>query len=181
MEPQEELPQGQPAPTESGAAPAVDTVSTPSWRSPHRHPWIRKGFITLVVVGVALVLGFSLVYAGKIYPGVSVDGVYLGGLSRAEAITTVNNRLATYRLESIGVQYQNVNLRILPFKLGLEYNVEAAVDLAMQQGRQKIRNGFAGARPGLDDGVILSVERFVNRLGHADLRRPELIIAQLLL
>src|SRR5665213_3392259 len=94
--------------------------------------WSRKLAITLVVIIILTIIGFALVYGGKIYPGVSVDGVYLGGLDRTAAIATVNTRITDYKLEAIPVNANGTTSSIAPFNLNLTYNVTGAVDLALK-------------------------------------------------
>src|SRR4030095_1621781 len=50
----------------------------------------------------------------------------------------------------------------------------------MQKCRQQISEGFAGSRPRFDDDVVLALQSLVDRFGHADLGRAELVVAQLL-
>ncbi len=115
---------------------SASPVSPAYQARPLRGRVLRKLLAASGITVVLAAVGFSLVYGGKVYPGVSVNGVYLGGLDRAAARAAVNKRLEDFKLESIPVQYNNVSLRLLPFKFGLEYDVNQAVDLALEQGRQ---------------------------------------------
>jgi len=49
---------------------------------------------------------------------------------------------------------------------------------AVHQCGQQVGQGFTGACPRFDDDLILVLERTVDRLRHANLRRPEFVILQ---
>ncbi|MBW3537887.1 VanW family protein [Candidatus Parcubacteria bacterium] len=91
---------------------------------------------TLGLVLGLLWLGFSLVYAGKVYPGVSAAGAYLGGLDRDQAITAIAARTDEYERVLIPVEYDNTTFRISPAKLGLTYNAEKLAEAALSHGRR---------------------------------------------
>jgi vancomycin resistance protein YoaR len=101
-----------------------------------RFGWLRKLAITAVVIVILTIIGFALVYGGKIYPGVTVDGVYLGGLNQADAIAAVNTQIANYKLEAIPINAAGTSSSIAPFSLNLSYDVNGAVALALKQGHQ---------------------------------------------
>ena len=54
---------------------------------------IIGGLIIFTVLLVAVVIGFNISFAGKIYPGVSVAGVDLSGMEPAEAASLLEKRL----------------------------------------------------------------------------------------
>src|SRR5688572_12548119 len=91
--------------------------------------WRHHGglLLALPILLVMLVVGFNLAYAGKVFPGVSVAGVYLGGLSPKEAETAVNKRIKEFEAELIPVSQGQTTLRLSPAKLGYEYDVAASV------------------------------------------------------
>lgn len=99
-----------------------------------RHHWIGWT-IAVVIIVAGLFAGFHFVYASKIYPGVSVDGVYLGGMSRADAQQTLAQSLATYQKGQIPVQYASTSLAIDLGQIQLSYDTQAAVDQAYNHGR----------------------------------------------
>jgi len=53
-----------------------------------------SGFVLFLIVITAWTLGFQLVYAGRIFPGVSVAGVDLSGLTRDEAAVKLQQTLS---------------------------------------------------------------------------------------
>lgn len=110
----------------------------PNTESKQFNPWshfaITAGLVALIL-GIAAG-GYSWAYASKVYPSVSVAGVYLGGLRRDEAIAQVNLRLKDYNRELIPIIYGTATVRVPIGKLEPKYDVPSAVDLAMTYGRQ---------------------------------------------
>ena len=51
------------------------------------------GVIIFVVLMVAVVIGFNISFAGKIYPGVSVAGIDLSGLEPAQAAALLEREI----------------------------------------------------------------------------------------
>ncbi len=73
----------------------------------HRNIFDLLGALILAVavVAVLLVLGMQYWYADRIYPGVTVDGVSVGGLTRAAAILQLQETLEKQPLPPIAVSY----------------------------------------------------------------------------
>lgn len=88
----------------------------------------------LVVVGILIVL--RVAYLGKVYPGVSANGVHLGGLSRAEAIKLLDERSKNYQSEEIEVILPSSSTKITGESLGVVYNSKRAAEKAYEIGRQ---------------------------------------------
>jgi vancomycin resistance protein YoaR len=100
----------------------------------HRH-YLAAILGTALVVIVVAVIGFSVVYAGKIYPGVSIDGVYVGGLDRAGAIVAIQNQASSYAKQQLTIQNGATALHIPISSLQLQYG-DQGVDNALKWGRQ---------------------------------------------
>ncbi len=81
---------------------------------------------TLVFIVIVLIVSFELVYAGKIYPGVSANGVYLGGLTKLEAEAKLAKATTAYSTEVLPVAYNNTTLRIPLNQLSLQYNAKVS-------------------------------------------------------
>jgi hypothetical protein len=90
---------------------------------------------SIAVVGLVLALGFNLVYASKVYPGVTADGVYLGGLSRTAAIAAIGQHLDDYDAQVIPLNYGTNTIALNPTKIGVKYDIAQAVDQALGYGR----------------------------------------------
>ena len=101
-----------------------------------RWPWYWRLLGAVVVLAVVLVGSFQFAYQGKIYPGVSADGVYLGGLTKQQALTRLNDRISDFSGHAVPISYGDTVLRIPVRSLGVQYDAQAAVDLAYRFGRQ---------------------------------------------
>jgi vancomycin resistance protein YoaR len=107
--------------------------------NPPRPRWHYFASVTgsFVLVGLLLVGGFSLVYAGKIYPGVTANGVYLGGLTSTEATAALERRIQEYRRELISIDYRDTTIRVNPDKIAADYDVSATIEQALLYGREQ--------------------------------------------
>ncbi len=98
-----------------------------------------------VVAGFALALGFGAgallayqgQYAERIYPGVTVAGVDVAGLSRDAATALLERELAGYTTGAAVVDVSGTRLRIPYASLGRRADVETLVDLAWSVGRSE--------------------------------------------
>ncbi len=108
-----------------------DTGST--WE---RAPLWLRAFGVVFVVGVLLVSSFEIVYAGKIFPGVSADGLDLSGQSRVVAAKHLAAKVTDFSGHVVTISNNGTNLRIPVATLGATYDTKRAVDLAYQYGRQ---------------------------------------------
>ena len=75
----------------------------------HRNILDLIGALILASLAVMLVvlLGMQYWYAERIYPGVTVEGVSVGGLTRAAAIMQLENTLQEQPLPPLAVSYQD--------------------------------------------------------------------------
>ena len=55
---------------------------------------LLSGFVLFILIIVAWTLGYQLLYAGRIFPGVSVAGVDLSGLTPSDAALKLNQTLS---------------------------------------------------------------------------------------
>lgn len=90
----------------------------------------------LIIVFLVLAVGVPLVYAGRVYPGVVVHGVSVGGKSQAQALAAVSTHDKTYASEPIAITSGKTIVRLTPTDLGLTLNSKAAVEQAMEYGRE---------------------------------------------
>ncbi|HEX3081897.1 MAG TPA: VanW family protein [Candidatus Saccharimonadia bacterium] len=102
----------------------------------HRAPWWLRVVGLVFVLAVLLVGSFELVYAGKIYPGVSADGVYLGGLSQADAVAKLKERINAFSGQVVTISNGSTNLRIPVASLAPSYNPDKAAKEAFEYARK---------------------------------------------
>lgn len=91
--------------------------------------------IALVVVAFAA-LNFNVRYAGLIYPGVSVTGIELGGLTVDQATEVLAERLPDPQSAVLTLRSGDDHWACPWSDLGLSYNPRATAELAFRVGRQ---------------------------------------------
>jgi vancomycin resistance protein YoaR len=117
------LPAGAPVPTP--IAPAT------SWR--RRRLWVAA----ITALAVAAGSGAAVfAFAGDVPRGVEVLGLDLGGLSRAEAVTTLRNHVAGDKglATPVKVDIAGRGASVDPAEVGLAVDVEATIDAATRGG-----------------------------------------------
>ena len=118
--------------------------------SPSRNTEIAAQIIAALIGGVLLflttllvwTLGYQLVYAGRIFPGVSVAGIDLSGMSPAEASVTLNQRLTFPYQGQILMRDGEQIWAASPAELGMVFDASASARSAYQLGRS---GGLFGA------------------------------------
>lgn len=113
------------------------------------HPMSQRAFIIvealstllgglLIFVGLLLlwVLGHQLVYAGRVFPGVSVAGVELSGMSPADGALRLSQTLS-YPISGKVVFRQDEKAWVVsPVQLGLVFDASASARAAYNLGRR---------------------------------------------
>jgi len=90
--------------------------------------------VALVIIG-GTVMALRLSYSGKIYPGIRVYGVYLGGLDKSAAVNLLGTQISTYDKSSFLLNVGTTAQPIAPTDLGAKFDTTTAVDTAFQVGR----------------------------------------------
>lgn len=104
-------------------------------------PKVIKGkLVGLVVILAAVVYAsFYFSYQGKIMPGVAVDGLAVGGLTREQATAQVAAHVTDFQNKVILVNYSSGGFastaRLIVRDMSVKYDVSAAVDRAYGYGR----------------------------------------------
>lgn len=132
----------------------------------------RKIAGTVLAIGLIVSGGlFALSYATAetVLPGVAINGISVAGLRRAEARMTVVQSLAQ---RSITLTYAGRGWTATPGDLGLQYDIDAAVDAALQQGRNVVSlvNGSDVQAPVTVEAVVLA--DFLQQIGSEALSAP---------
>ncbi|MFD3542358.1 VanW family protein [Streptomyces sp. NPDC058662] len=102
--------------------------------------WTGNWRIALPVAGGALVLGLGglyvtgLVAGGDIDSGTRVRGVDIGGLTRAEALRTLNRELGPAATAPLALRIGDHVEKAAPAALGLSFDTAATVDRAVHAG-----------------------------------------------
>ena len=97
---------------------------------------ITSGLALFFILTLALVIGFNAAYRGKIYPGVSVAGVDLSGLTPAKAASLLTQRLDYPSKGQIAFLDGTRTWVVRPGEVGLFFDFPATTQAAYQVGRK---------------------------------------------
>ncbi len=120
----------------------------PEPRSLHNFLLGFGGALVFVAMAVQLALGGW--FAGKIYPGVAVAGIPVGGLTRLQAQDRLSHQVTDYKVR---LQVGSRSFNITPQELGTNYNLAATVDQAYGVGRDQWFLPWALFQPRQPEGV----------------------------
>lgn len=104
-----------------------------------------SGFVLFLIVLTAWTVGYQLLYAGRIFPGVSVAGVDLSGLSRDEAAVKLHQMLSYPIAGKILFRDQEQAWIASPAELGMVFDPTSSAAGAYGVGRN---GGLFGALSG---------------------------------
>ncbi len=93
------------------------------------------GFTLALAFGVGALLAYQGQYADRVYPGVSVDGVDISGLTRTAATARLQDKLAGYAEGAAVIAIDSSAVRIPYAALGRRADVDKLVELAWSVGR----------------------------------------------
>jgi vancomycin resistance protein YoaR len=110
--------------------PEAEVAATP------RHlPITVRVVAGLCVLVILTAVGFEALYAGKVLPGVSADGVDIGGLNQAAAAARIAAGAGQFSTQVLTVTYGNSELRIPVAGLSPKYDAAQAAAQAATYGR----------------------------------------------
>ncbi|HET9496079.1 MAG TPA: peptidoglycan binding domain-containing protein, partial [Chloroflexia bacterium] len=108
-------------------------------RRPSRFRWLGWLFGGLIGLAFIAATAFSLAwqgqYAGKVYAGVSVLGIDLGGKSADEAESLIRERVKPFVTEPVVLAWRGQEWRPSLDDLGIRLSVDATVEEAFNVGR----------------------------------------------
>jgi vancomycin resistance protein YoaR len=96
----------------------------------------------LLGLGAVLAVAFAFIglililYSGRILPGVTLNGIALGGLNRSQAIQTVAASYSFPQTGHILLQAGEQSWMVSPAQIGVYLDTETTVDQALQIGRR---------------------------------------------
>lgn len=123
----------------------MTTISSPSRNTEIATQVIAAlvgGFLLFLAALLIWTLGYQLVYAGRIFPGVSVAGVDLSGMSPADASVTLTQRLVFPYQGQILMRDGEQIWVASPAELGMVFDASASAQSAYKLGRS---GGLFGA------------------------------------
>lgn len=95
------------------------------------------GLVCVLILLIILANAYVGRYQGRVYRGIVVAGVPLGGLGRDDAIARLEEQIATWQADPIAVRSQDSqwNWQIAAADLGMQFDTAGAVDAALAVGR----------------------------------------------
>lgn len=127
------------------------------------------GIALFFVVIVLVVVGWKAFYLARIYPGVSVAGVDVSGLSRKGAIGALQDRVRYPSLGTITLVAGEERWQKSPAQMGLVFQVEESVEKAYMYGREgnilvQLLDMLNSAQSGVNIPPIITIdENLANR------------------
>ena len=104
-----------------------------------------SGFVLFLILITGWTLGYQLIYAGRIFPGISVAGVDVSGLSRDEAAVKLQQSLSYPITGKILFRDQEKAWVASPAELGMVFDPSSSAAAAYEVGRS---GGLFGALSG---------------------------------
>ena len=83
----------------------------------------------------AFVIGFQFVYSGRIFPGITVAGVNVGGLTQSDAAVKILQQITYPQSGKILLQEKDTTL-VTPAQMGLFLDADTSAHAAYQVGRR---------------------------------------------
>jgi len=100
--------------------------------------WLICGAVVLALLVGAFAYGASVAKSGDIFPGVFVAGVDVGGMSKSEAKTAVDQAASKiYSTSTLAVKLPDQTLSFRPDQLKISLDSDKAVQDAWEYGRDK--------------------------------------------
>ncbi len=137
----------------------VINIPTPAWPIQVLLALATGAALFLVLLAL-LLIGYSTVHAGEIYPGVSVAGIDLSGLTPEEAQQVIGEKILYPEQGKIVFQDQSQVWIAKPADLGLYIDVKNTAQAAYQSGRSggllaKIDDQLQAWHSGVDIAPLL--------------------------
>lgn len=128
---------------QASSAPRGQSERPDEIKLPPAHRFNRATKLGLVAAGAGVLIVVTLVvlrisYQGRVYPGVSSYGLYLGGLNRSQAVDLLNQETKKYAQTTVLVDADTSNNKSIsysPKSLEANYDVSGSVDAALKVGR----------------------------------------------
>lgn len=126
---------------------------TPHWPLAIGNPWatasvetqrrVRRvaaraltGIALAALLFVLVLVGFRLIYGGKVYPAISVAGVALGGMPRDDASAALASRIDQLNTQSVVFTFQDQEFRPTLAELGVTFDTTRSLTEAYGYGRE---------------------------------------------
>ncbi len=148
-------------------------MTTGTYSYPQRPSWVSTatqllitalGFAVIAasVAGATLAI-YELRYANRIYPGVSVYGVDVSGMTPVEAAAAVNEQFDYPRNGEIKFIYNDTEWTATPEELGARFDLDSTITDAFAYGRRgDLRSDLAAQQVAWFDGYSIAPKLVYN-------------------
>lgn len=99
--------------------------------------WTIFSFLALVLVVSASLFLYQRVYAGKIYPGVSVAGINLSGKTKTQAKALLDSKISNIQQKTVVLKAGDKEVPVKVADTGLNYDTNKTVNDAYNVGRDE--------------------------------------------
>ncbi len=135
-------------------------------RTRRRTAWAVRGFIGVLLLCCVVIVGlflFDRFFAARVYPSMSVQGVPVGTMTRAEATTTLHAYYDDFAQHPVTLTYGDQTWHPTLDDLGIHLEVETAIEESLSTGRhsqrtEQLRSAIAIATYGKDIPIRLHVD-----------------------
>ena len=94
------------------------------------------GVIALFAIAATMgLLLYGYTHSDRVYQGVSVAGVEIGGMTETEARSALEGAYGDYLGQPIALTFEGAEYQVVPREAGLGLNIDATVDQAREYGR----------------------------------------------
>jgi hypothetical protein len=94
------------------------------------------GFIFFCFVWISLITGYQILYWGRIYPGISISGINISGLTPDQAAAKLQQNFSFPQNGQIILQHGDKNWSVTPAQIGFTLNETESALFAYQTGRK---------------------------------------------
>lgn len=104
------------------------------WTNSKTWQHILLGAGLILFVYFFIVFTVRIVHYDRILPGVSLRGIYVGGLTKPEAVAKLNDATSRYLESSVTYQMNGQTITAKPSDFGVSYDNQALVDMGFELG-----------------------------------------------
>jgi vancomycin resistance protein YoaR len=113
---------------------SIDFVSRLRWDRRQAYASLIALAVVLVAISAGLIV-YSSSHHNQIYEGVTVAGVNVGGMTKAQARQELAGKLSPYEVQPITLTSDSGSYRVVPADAGLRFDIDATVNRAYDYGR----------------------------------------------
>ncbi len=130
------------------------------------------GFFLVLILSLAMI-GVQFIYAGRIFPGVQVGQVNIGGMSTNQALLQLGNLITYPQTGKIIFQYQTKLWEVTPEQLGISLDPGSTLQDAYQIGRSGPPDRWIGDMIGVwnSHNLVSPVYIFNQNIAYAYLQK----------